>query len=422
MGIDNRIIRGLAVTLIVGAFGGCGETPSSSAPDPAPSENLSAEQQLMNAFAAAQPGSVIEIPAGVHEIRRSLVLDVDDVTIRGTGAGRGERDSVLTFKNQVAGAEGMLLSGDNLVLEGFAIEDTRGDALKINDSKNVIIRAVRTEWTNGPDVDNGAYGIYPVQVENLLLEECVAIGASDAGIYVGQSKNVVVRNNLARDNVAGIEIENTIDADVYENLTESNTGGILVFNMPDIPQTGERTRVFNNDVRDNNTANFAAPGTAVSGVPAGSGIMVNSNDLVEIFDNRISGHNTANIVLSSYYSANYAGQRELAPGFDPYPEGLNIYSNTFGAGGNQPDRPELEAIRVALFGAQGSLPDLIWDGAINPSHNGSLPSDRGICVDNGDAVLLDVDLLNAGANPNVDMSRYQCELPKLSAVTLPHAT
>ena len=121
----------------------------------------------------------------------------------------------------------------------------------------LVIDGVRVEWTNGPDTDNGAYGLYPVQCENVLIENSVAIAASDAGIYVGQSEHVVVRNSRAEFNVAGIEIENTSFADVYENVATSNTGGILVFNMPNLPKPGASTRVFKNEVYGNNTANFA---------------------------------------------------------------------------------------------------------------------------------------------------------------------
>ena len=114
----------------------------------------------------------------------------------------------------------------------------RRATLKINEARNVVIRRLRTEWTGGPSVDNGAYGIYPVQTENTLIDSVVAIGASDAGIYVGQSKNVVVKNSRAEYNVAGIEIENTVDADVFNNVATNNTGGILVFNMPNLSQEG----------------------------------------------------------------------------------------------------------------------------------------------------------------------------------------
>jgi hypothetical protein len=95
---------------------------------------------------------------------------------------------VLSFKGQLAGAEGLSVSASNFTIEDLAIEDAIGDALKINEGDNIVIRRVRTEWTNGPDVNNGAYGIYPVQTTNVLIEDNVAIAASDAGIYVGQSR------------------------------------------------------------------------------------------------------------------------------------------------------------------------------------------------------------------------------------------
>jgi len=409
------LVTALLVSLL--SITGCSDPSATSESATNNDVGKTVEDRLREQLATATPGSEIIIPPGLHKMRRSLVMNASNVTIRGSGAGRGESDSVLSFAGQVAGAEGMLVSGDNLTLENFAIEDSTGDALKINGGKNIIVRAVRTEWTNGP---NGAYGIYPVQTENLLVEDSVAIGASDAGIYVGQSRNIVVRNNIARHNVAGIEIENSVDADVYGNLTEDNTGGVLVFNMPDIPVTGERTRVFDNDIRNNNTDNFSIPGTAVSGVPTGSGVVINSNDKVEIFNNRIGNNDTANIVISSYFSANFAGQIELAPNFDPYPETLYIYDNSFAPGGAQPGRPELDALRVALYGNDGRLPDVIWDGAVNAElvEAGELPADRKICMNNGDAVLLDVDLLNGGQSPTSDMSKHNCEQPKLSAVTL----
>jgi len=415
----------LGAALLLGACGDSSSKPDTTAGQSAETSasaaaSVSVEEALRLQLASAKSGDVIEIPAGTHAISRSLVMNASGVTIRGAGSGRGEDDTILSFKNQLAGAEGLLLAGSDLTVENLAIEDAKGDGLKITDGSNIIIRAVRAEWTNGPDTKNGAYGIYPVQTENLLVEDNVAIGASDAGIYVGQSKNIVVRNNIARDNVAGIEIENSIGADVYGNLAENNTGGILVFNMPDIPLKGLRTRVYNNDVRTNNLANFAAPGTAVSGVPAGTGVIVNSNDEVEIFENRISGNATANIIVSSYFSANYAGRLKVAEEFDPYPESIYVYDNVFAPGGNKPDMEDLEALRVALFGADGAFPDVIWDGARNPEllTDGKLTDHQRICINNGDAVLLNVDSLNDGAEAGMNMDNHRCDLPKLPAIDL----
>ncbi|XOV82264.1 MAG: parallel beta-helix domain-containing protein [bacterium] len=399
-----------AMGIVGWLISGCSETPPATpeAATQAPADFVTTFRQALE---TAQPGDVIDVPAGTFTFKRSLVLNTDNVTIRGAGMDQ----SILSFRDQIAGAEGLSVSASNFLIEDLAIEDTVGDALKINEGDNITIRRVRTEWTNGPDVNNGAYGIYPVQTTNVLVEENVAIAASDAGIYVGQSQNVVVRNNRAQYNVAGIEIENTINADVYDNVATNNTGGILVFNMPQIPQRGHSTRVYKNEVHNNNTANFAAPGTAVSGVPAGSGVIINSNDKVEIFDNNISNNNTANILISSYFSANYAGQRELAENFDPYPEDIFIYGNVFEGGGQAPGTDALAQIRNAVYGADGEFPDIIWDGIVSPTLT---EGQAVICVQNGDVEVLNIDTANEFANPSVNMALHDCTVEKLSAVTL----
>ena len=375
------------------------------------------QKQLQTALITAKPGDVITIPVGVHEINRGLSLNVSGVTIRGEGMDT----SILSFQNQVQGAEGLLVSASDFTIEDLAIEDAAGDGLKINEGRNIVIRRVRAEWTNGPDEKNGAYGIYPVQTENVLLEECVAIAASDAGIYVGQSRNVVVRNNRAERNVAGIESENTWHADVYGNVTNENTGGILVFNMPDLPQPGHSTRVFGNTVIANNTDNFGAAGTPVASVPAGSGIVINSNDKVEIFDNDIADNDTANIIISSYYAAGFQGTRDMAADYDPYPETIYIYGNRLSGGGSSPDGLDLKALKVAMFGLTGSLPDVLWDGFVNADKldaDGAHLPEYAICVDNEDAEILNADLPNGSDNIVVGAAQHRCQHEKLPAVVL----
>lgn len=373
------------------------------------------EEVLLAQLLDAQPGDVITIPEGKFPITRSLSLTVDGVTIRGAGMDK----SILSFAGQVSGAEGLLVTASDFTIEGVALEDTIGDALKISEGNNIVIRGVRTEWTDGYKTENGAYGIYPVQTTNVLMEDNVAIGASDAGIYVGQSANVVVRRNRAEYNVAGIEIENTVDADVYENVAVNNTGGILVFNMPNLPQVGERTRVFNNTINDNNTENFGHEGTPVASVPAGSGVVINSNDKVEVFDNEIKNNQTANIIISSVYSTNYS-EDSAQPNYDPYPEGIFIYGNTLEGGGDSPDGLELKTLKTVMFGITGSFPDVLWDGFVNPDKlvDGKLPGDQRICIDNGDAGILNVDGPNEFAHPSTDDGDHKCTLPKLPAVEL----
>ena len=400
----------LATTCIL--LTSCGQPASESSQN---EEALSSEDRLMAQLIDANPGDVIEIPEGTLNFARGLSLTADGVTIRGQGMDK----TVLNFADQIAGAEGLLVTASDFTIEDLAIVDAKGDGLKINEGENITIRRVRAEWTGGPKTENGAYGIYPVQTTNVLIDDTVTIGASDAGLYVGQSKDVVVRRNRAEYNVAGIEIENTVNADVYENIATNNTGGILVFNMPQLQQEGKATRVFNNRVFANNTGNFGHPGTPVASVPAGTGVIVNSNDLVEIFDNEISDNQTGNIIVSSLHTTGYS-EEQASASFDPYPEGIFIYGNTFTGGGDNPDTPELKMALQLLFGDEGRLPDVIWDGYYDEAKliDGVMPDALKICIDNGDIGVLNANGPSGFMQPSTDMTPFECSLDKLSPVDL----
>lgn len=401
----------LAVIAGAGLLAACGE------PDSRDVSGFDRDYQntLMEQLLDAEPGAVIEIPAGAFIIERGLSLaGVDGVTIRGAGM----EETILSFAEQRQGAEGLLVTGaDDFTIENLAIEDTIGDALKITDGENIIIRGVRVEWTNGPSTENGAYGLYPVQSRNVLIENSVAIAASDAGIYVGQSDNIVVRNNIAEYNVAGIEIENSRDADVYDNIARHNTGGILVFDMPHLPQPGRGTRVFDNQVIENNTDNFGHAGTPVASVPAGTGILINAGDAVEIFDNVLRNNRTGHIIISSFFSSGWDGA-ELAADYDPYPEAVWVGANVYEGGGGNPDALELQALRVAMFGPTGRFPPVIWDGYVDPDKmvDGVLPDDQRICVD--EVEVLNADLPHDAANARRAGDEHRCTLERLSAVDL----
>ena len=368
------------------------------------------EAALRYAFETAAPGDVIEIAAGRMTVLRSLTLNADGVTLRGAGM----HETILDFSGQAQGAEGILVNASDFTIEDLTIQDTVGDALKINQGRNAVIRRVRAQWTGGPKTDNGAYGIYPVQVDGVLVEESVAIAASDAGIYVGQSRNIIVRNNFAEYNVAGIEIENSQDADVYGNRAVNNTGGILVFNMPHLPEVGMRTRVFDNDLSENNTTNFGREGTAVAGIPSGTGLLINANDQVEVFDNRFSNNRTAHVLIASSFDET----AEVAETFDPYPETLFVYENFYTGGGDAPDMAELEGLRLAMFGEDGRLPPIVWDGLVHPERaaDGVLPPDLAICIGTpADAEFLNIDMAGGFEHASVDASPHLCEHDKLES-------
>ncbi len=334
-----------------------------------------AQEEVQEALILAEKGSVVELGAGKFDFKSSLSLDVDDVTIKGAGIDK----TILSFKGQDAGSEGLIVTSSGVTLRDFAVEDTIGDAIKVKGAKSISILKVRTEWTGGPKETNGAYGFYPVESENVLIDGCVAIGASDAGIYVGQSKNVIVRNSVAKHNVAGIEIENCYDAEVYGCTAHHNTGGILVFDLPNLPQQGgHNVRVYNNQVVNNDTKNFAPAGNIVGNVPTGTGIMIMANRNVEVFKNTIEGNETANVMIVAYTGRDGEAKD---PNYYPYPEAIHIHDNTFGMGGRKPDG----IYGMMMSSAAGSpLPDIVWDGRVNAekAKDGKLPKDSGLYISN----------------------------------------
>ena len=394
----------IAIVSVLAACSEQGEQTATTAPAPMP--EMSFEESLQTQLIQAQPGDVIEIPAGVHAMTRSLSLSVPGVTIRGAGMDQ----SILSFSNQIQGAEGLLVTANDFVIEDIAIEDTIGDALKVNESNNVTIRRVRTEWTNGPNSENGAYGIYPVQSSNVLIDSSVAIGAADAGIYVGQSTQIVVRDSRAEYNVAGIEIENSTFADVFDNIATNNTGGILVFDLPNLEvQGGQGTRVFNNEVFENNTENFAPEGAIVGNVPPGTGLLVLANDNIEVFENTFRDNDNVNIMV---YSFVLGGRTIDDPEYDPYPEQIYIHDNTYVGGGTVPAHALL-AKWHAETGEQS--PDIVWGGLVKPGGS----TENLLCLgDNPGQTFLNLNGTGAAADVSSDTSPHACTLPRLDPIKL----
>jgi len=340
----KRIFAGFASVLALTAAAPILAKDLAVAPGPG------AQERLQEALILAQPGDVVMLGEGRFDLTDGLSLDVAGVTVKGAGPDK----SVLSFKGQLAAGEGLLVTSDNVVLRDFAVEDSRGDAIKSKGADNIVYHNIRVEWTGGPKETNGAYGIYPVESENVLIDSVLVIGASDAGIYVGQSRNIIVRDSIARFNVAGIEIENSFNADVHDNVATKNTGGILVFDLPNLPQQGgHNVRVFDNVVVENDTPNFAPKGNIVASVPAGTGLMVMANRDIEIFDNVFDGNGSSNIMIIGYR------QKFDDAKYQPMVRNVRISDNAHGKTGFAPQFAGGEML-AAAFG--GSVPPIIWDG------------------------------------------------------------
>ncbi|MDA8916138.1 right-handed parallel beta-helix repeat-containing protein [Gammaproteobacteria bacterium] len=342
--------------------------------------------EIQEALILASPGDIIHLSAGLYELEDSLSIDVNNLILEGEGI----NDTVLSFKNQLSGAQGLSVTSDNVILRDFAVENAKGDAIKVKGVDGISFIRVRTEWTGGPSSENGAYGLYPVESKNVLIDSCVAIGASDAGIYVGQSENIIVKNSIAEFNVAGIEIENSYYADVFNNYASNNTGGILVFDLPDIPQQGgHHIRVFNNKSVNNNTDNFAPEGNIVGEVPRGSGIIIQANSHVEIFDNDIGDNDTINIAVVTY------GYDTEDENYYPHPRSIQIHGNRFGRSGYNPDLETGELAKILFEISDGDMPDIFWDGIVPLPQIifGQPEKDKIVLGNNGDASFLTINPL-----------------------------
>jgi len=379
-----------------------------------------AAKLAQEALILAEAGDVIEFGEGTFEFDGTLSLDgVDDITIRG----KGIEKTILDFAKQKkgSGGEGVKIKSNNFLMEDLTVQNSPGDAIKITDSNMVTFRRVRTWWSEGPDTENGAYGLYPVMCKQVLIEYCIAECASDAGIYVGQTEQTIVRYNRASRNVAGIEIENTIGADVYENVATGNTAGLLVFSLPGLTITnGRQTRLYKNEVHDNNLANFAPKGGIVANVPAGIGLMVMANNDVEIFDNDVHDNKTTNCAIVSYTDTE---KRKAPAEFDRYPEGIHIHDNRFANGGTDPEGKIAELYQKV---EDGPMPDIIFDGLVNPDKlvDGKLPDELGIRIsNNGDATFVNLNMSSVlqGGEPefSTDLSLYAGKFDPLPAVTIP---
>lgn len=376
--------------------------------------SVNSQEEIQEALILANSGDTLKLGKGTYYFEDGLSLDIDNVTIEGAGM----NETVLNFSKQVSGAQGLLVTSNQVTLKGFSVENAKGDAIKVIGAKGIYMVDVKTEWTGGPKSSNGAYGFYPVESSDVLIDGCVAIGASDAGIYVGQSKNIIVRNSIAQYNVAGIEIENSYYADVYDNLASHNTAGILVFDLPDLPQQGgHHVRVFRNKSVDNDTDNFAPEGNIVGEVPRGTGIIIQANSDIEVFDNDIGGNGTVNLAIVTY------GYDTEDENYYPHPRSVQVHNNRFGRSGFDPDLEtgELAAILYELSG--GVMPDIFWDGNLPFSQMifGQPDDEKVILGDNGEASFLTISPIKymIGLDPvNTDYDSFRGPIKPLEAVSI----
>jgi parallel beta-helix repeat protein len=378
------------------------------------------QKSLQEKFINAGDGDTIHIAAGNFMFTRGLQIEgKKNLVITGSG----EENTILSFSAQNEGAQGILVTNcSNLTIQNLTIQDARGDNLKISDTRNLTLSHIRSRWTGPPSSKNGAYALYPVLCKQVLIEYCEASGSSDAGIYVGQSDSVIIRNNKAWQNVAGIESENSRWVEIYNNEAYDNAGGLLVFDLPGLTQYGHTTHLFRNYIHDNNHENFAAPGNIVAGIPSGSGIMILATHNLEMDDNDIKNNRTVGTGIISYELVAALSEGEssdvLGEGavqtvqnnfrqdslYNPFPYDISIHNNRYT---NNHWFPTIshEIGLLLLWKSFGSPPDIAFDG-IRPDN-----SDPLICIGNNGLTFsfINLDAAHDFENLSKDISKFSCQ-------------
>ena len=366
-----------------------------------------AQKDAIIAFFDAHEGDVIEFCEGKFDFSNGLSMTgKKGITIRGAGKDK----TYLRFADS-SDQDGFNLNRmTGITVQGLTIYDAPGNGLRIFRSDYVTVRDVKVGWsvsdpaspyanyeapdaTNKPPVSwtkNGSYAFYPVICHHVLIEDSISVGSSDAGVYVGQSSDILVRRTEAYHNVAGFEFENTYRAEFVDNYAHENVGGFLVFDLPGRVQFGEKNLVHNNRSYNNNVRSFAPHGAIIGKLPAGTGALVLASDQLEFYSNDFKDNDTTGIVIVNYGLADSSEDQRR---YDFYPEGTHLYDNTFTDNGGNPQLPD--PAQSSCHGT-GGLPGT---GDLPSPGNPTLPVD--CATDNASLIVTIIQLKNAGKSAQI---------------------
>jgi len=379
-----------------------------------------ANDAIVTAFINAEDNSTIEFGEGTFTVTQALIMsDKNNVVIKGQGVGK----TILDFSGQDSGGESIKISdGTNITLCSFTVQDGVSDAIKTQNIDGIRFSNIATVWVGDVLENNGNYGIYPVLCNNVEIDGCYARGAADAGLYVGQSTNIVVKNNTMEENVAGVEIENCIGADVHNNTIQNNSAGILVYDLGNITsiRNGKQCRVYDNVIDNNNHQNYAPnPNGLIGRLPVGSGIVLLATDSVEVFNNTITNNNLASISMASY---EFTGEEfDETTGYNPRLRYIDIHDNVISRGETFPENLNQAGLEIqfilSFFAAD--IPEIVYDGI---SGAGTTDDQHFRIVNNGTINMVNFNLQidpNGTSPTPVDMTRFEgTDAVTLDAISL----
>jgi parallel beta-helix repeat protein len=288
----------------------------------------------------AGPGDTVEVPYGLY--KESMVLDWSDIKLVGLPNDKGEWP---ILDGEGIRSDGVIASGNNFEMHNFAVKNYLSNGVLVEGATGVYLHDLYIENT-------GVYGVYPVRSTKVLIERVVATQMNDAGIYAGKSQEVIIRDCEVYANVIGIELENTVNGEVYNNHAHDNTVGIFIDLLPQLPsKVSLNTKVYNNLAENNNGENFSRPGSAPALIPPGTGMLILAADNVEVYSNTIRGNKSGGLAVFNLAIGFAANEIDV----DPSPDHLRAHGNQYSNNGHAPD-PFVKNMLGNGF-------DIIWDGS-----------------------------------------------------------
>ena len=386
------------------------------------------EAKIEEALLTLKDSTSVLLKEGLYQFDNLSIASVNHILLKGEGHDK----TILDFSSQTSGGEGIRVTNvKGFTIDAMTIRESKGDLIKINGSRDVTITNLHAIWAKS-DSTSGGYAIYPVLCKNILIENCYVQGSSDAGIYVGQSDSAIVRNSKGAGNVAGCEIENTTNAQVYDNEFYNNTAGVLVFDLADLSQRSGHVKVYNNNLHDNNHRNFAKAGSfgtawGVGNAPPGSGVVVLAASDVEIYNNKINNNNSAAIVLASGFSVDDKAVEKMNDRYHPLSKNIKIYGNTMSMGDSFPAPAYEHRMGQVLIATQDQLnrldpsrtnkriPLIVYDGFnSNVLTGGNVQNPDSLCIkQEGENLFVNANFVNLTTpekwKPVTDVSSFVCK-------------
>lgn len=241
-------------------------------------------ETIQAAVDAADPGDLILVAPGVYA--EAVDVETENLTIRGRDRNRVVLDGGFELEN-----------GIRALVDGVAVENVTARNYTSNGFFWTGVDGYRGSYLTA--YRNGDYGIYAFDSVNGQIDNSLASGSPDAGVYVGECFpcNVVIDNVISQYNGLGYSGTNS-GGDLYivNSTFRYNRAGIVPNSGSyELCYPGRETTVVGNLVYDNNETDNPAIDVAL--LAHGNGILVAGGVRNQVERNRVWGHDRTGIGL-----------------------------------------------------------------------------------------------------------------------------